>query len=90
MNTSFSGFFLQSVSSHNGKISSTRMQSSMVTAIIMLVWAYLSVTKGDLMDMPEYLAFMVFGGIGLTAYRSTKESTSHPEKKESSNVQPNK
>jgi len=84
MNTSPYGLLLQSISGSNGKISSTRTQSSFVTVVIMFVWAYLSIAKGDLMDIPEYLALMVLGGIGLTAYRSTKE-TNH-EKKEPSNV----
>lgn len=88
MNTSFSGLLLQAFASHNGKLSSTRVQSSAVTLIIMGVWAYLSIHKAELLPLPEYLAFLVIGGIGLTAYRSAKEPA-HPhtqEKKESPNA----
>lgn len=85
MNTS--SLLFQAFSSHNGKLSSTRMQSSVVTFVIMGVWAFLSVTRRELLEIPEYLSLMVVGGIGLTAYRSSKEPSpgKTPDKKDSPN-----
>ena len=55
----------------SGNLSSRRVQMLFVTFLVGIVWAYVSIKKGELQEPSEWLVAWMLGSGALVAYKGT-------------------